>query len=401
MKIKGGQKMKRAGLVLSILGGVFLGLLSVVPLVQAQPTDQELLDLACGQSFLGKTDALMFESEFQEGAANALAERVMEGRRANNPLAIDTASTWEGAASGGTAACRALGSMLLVQIYGDAGRADNPYAIDTDGDGQNDAVDAAALAAAITGTFELARARAEALTIVCKAALFSGSPAEIIGRLENIAGGGSETIACGESEVTFDGSQDAVRAAIGKQLKGAYLAQLGPIALAPEIRDPAARAQKVCEELLSRATGGATAELQRAAAEAYVQGNAEANLPAAFTYQCVEQTPDALQAVTDGGGVLADAAVDLLAKVWAGSGADLASIAQTAASAQTSLAASLALGIETAGIGADIRAAVNNLRTALEASSTVALARGWAGEALDTAGVCIYAGGLNDCILVR
>jgi len=233
--------------------------------------------------------------------------------------------------------------------------------------------------------------------------VFGGAPADIVARLENITNGGSETLTCGEEEITIDGSDPAVREVASGMLQGAYLSQLGPIALAPDIRDPEQRAEAVCSALLARATDSQnTSELRRAAAEAYVEGNKQKSiLPPQFTYECVARDVAALQAVTDAGDVLADAAVDVLARLWAHSGADLRALAQTGASAQTRLAASLALGIENAESGADIRTAVNYLRTPLEAAATIMLARGWAGRPLDIPGVCVYARGLNDCIIVR
>ena len=159
-----------------------------------------------------------------------------------------------------------------------------------------------------------------------------------------------------------------------------------------------------------------SSEPKLAAAEAFAQGNSRSKLPLDFTYNCLADLD--LELVVARGGILADAALDILAKSLAmSSKADrvLEGLAVNGASMQLKEAASLALGIRWVtqtsisvqsgnitvnGIDA-IKEITNRTGTPIAAAYSLAIAHAWAGQPLDTAGHCIRVGGVSDCILTR
>jgi ABC-type transport system substrate-binding protein len=380
-----------------------------------QLTPSQLLTKACGGTVLGLNSPPEFIPELRVAAANALAELVKDARSQNAPIEIDLASTWESVAGQGpNAECRAIGQILLSQIYLDPTRLDNPY-----GDEESGLADLISSVNSPPQDFsiELTKARIEALVIVCRRSLFGGTPSEVVSRLESIANGATQLILCGSRQLNLDGSNEGVQGVISNALKGAYLSQLGPIALSADERNPTDRANSVCEELLKRIEDeSATSNYRLAAAEAYLQGNTNSRLPSEFSYDCASDSE--LTTFVKGGGVFADAGLDLLAKSFASngiSGAELEVIAASGGSVQVQLAAALALGIRwtsdvsvngsTGNVfanGRDAILATTNLTgNPIALAYSIPIAQAWAGRSMDTAGHCVQVGGLADCILTQ
>lgn len=380
----------------------------------AQLTPAKLLVKACGGNVLRSSFPPEFIPELRAAAANALAEVITDARGQNEPFGIDTASTWEAAAAGPNPECRALAEILLPSIYLDSMRADNPFG---DSDTGLDQLIQAATSPSSSASIELTRARLDSLVIICRNALFVGTSTDIVTRLENISDGATEAINCNGSDVYLDGSHMAIRDVIGETLKGVYLSQLGPIALAQEIRDSHERATAVCAKLMSRRDDeNKSTAFRLAAAEGYLQGNEFSLLPPEFSYSCVADVD--LKSLIEGGGDVADAGVDLLANSLAENGqsdAELERLAESGESDQLQLAAALALGIRWTSDatvsassgniivnGTDAIVAITNLTgNALAAAYTIPIAQAWAGQSMDSAGHCVQVGGLMDCILTR
>jgi ABC-type transport system substrate-binding protein len=399
-----------------IVSALILSVSILLGITKAGPSElsaEELFTRACGGSFLDINSPPELIPELRAAAANALAEQVFQTRSENFLLPIDVAANFEAATRGPNPECRALGPILLPQIYVDfVARPDNPLVNPQFG---IPGFIGSVLFPPVSASDELTTARARAFALLCRGPLYGGTPSAVIARLESIANGNREFISCAGSSLFFDGSFEAIRIAIGDSLKGAYLSPLGPIVLDHDLEDSEERIDKICQELFERANNtGNSPELQQAAAEAYVQGNSASNLPQEFTFDCVED----LQNLVTHGGIFADAGVDLLAKSLAegtSSTSNLEELATAGASSQLQQAASLALGIRWASQqtsdgqsgnvildGLDlIKEITSQTGNPIAGGYSLPIAQAWAGQAMDTAGNCVQAGGITDCILTQ
>jgi len=314
---------------------VLLGL--VAQLASAQGggvTDGKLLAIACGGTVaeqilvsLPETPAgsSVASPELRAAAANVLSKRILDYVLSNQldvnvPNGLNNIANLEKIAGDPNLdpECRALVVRALSLAY-TLPRSDNTLG---------------SVAALLSGaqeatTFELGIARALAAVTICGEALRSGAPADVIIRHETIAAGGSETIGCPGGDVTFDGSVEVVRIALGGRLRGEY-GRLGPIVFGGV---PPRDQQAICNALLERAKNGSpdagnSAELRRAAAEAYINGR---QLPPRDAFQCVtsEELRD-IAADPNNPVELREAAVDSLARVLASSSLSAVELFQVA-----------------------------------------------------------------------
>ena len=199
-------------------------------------SDEQLLISVCGGQILGVNSPPELIPELRAAAANALAERVMQARAENVALQIDNAPIFEAAALGPNPECRALGPILLPQIYVDfVARPDNPL---VDASFGIPGFVKSVLFPPDNSTAELLTARTIAFANLCRGSLYGGSPSSVIARLESIASGHRESFSCNGQNLFLDGSHPGISVAITDSLIGAYLSQLGALALAPEVEDP-------------------------------------------------------------------------------------------------------------------------------------------------------------------
>ena len=169
----------------------------------SQFTPDQLVVKACGGTVIGVNAPPELVPELRAAAANALAELVTDARGQAAPFGIDDGSIWEAiAGQGPNPECRAVGEILLPQIYLDPLREDNPFSDDELGFGM---LIASVASPPEDTSIELTRARVEALVVICRRALFSGKATLIVSRLESVVNGEIETIPCRGQEVSLDG----------------------------------------------------------------------------------------------------------------------------------------------------------------------------------------------------